>query len=109
MLYELSTPFLNIHWMLDKLGMTGSTVQLYNGIALITTFFGSRLVWGFYQTWLLSRDMYSAWQTGPVPQLLFSTYLLANTTLTCLNFYWFGKMVDALRKRFQPGEKEVTR
>ncbi|KAJ3025638.1 UNVERIFIED_CONTAM: hypothetical protein HDU68_006922 [Siphonaria sp. JEL0065] len=27
-LYELSTPFLNIHWMCDKLGMTG--VSFYN-------------------------------------------------------------------------------
>ena len=30
-LYELSSPFLNIHWFCDKLNMTGSKIQLYNG------------------------------------------------------------------------------
>ena len=103
-LYELSTPFLNVHWSCDKFDLTGSNLQLYNGFALMTTFFGSRLVWGTYQTWLLSKDMLTAWRAGPVPSVLFSTYLLANTSLTCLNFYWFGKMVDAMRKRFQTKE-----
>jgi len=105
-LYDLSTPFLNIHWMLDKLGMTGSNLQLYNGIVLVSTFFGSRLVWGSYQTWLLSQDMLEAWQSGPVPRLLFATYLLSNTTLTVLNFYWFEKMIQALRKRFTSEDKK---
>jgi TLC domain len=44
-LYELSTPFLNIHWFLDKLNVTGSRLQLYNGIALVVTFFACRVVW----------------------------------------------------------------
>ncbi len=35
MLYELSTPFLNIHWFFDKLGMTGTKAQLYNGLLLL--------------------------------------------------------------------------
>lgn len=105
-LYELSTPFLNVHWMLDKLGMTGSNLQLYNGIALMSTFFGCRLVWGSYQTWLLTRDMITAWRSGPVPNLLFAVYLLSNTTLTCLNFWWFGKMISAMKKRFEPKKIE---
>lgn len=92
--------------MLDKVGMTGSNWQLYNGIALMSTFFGCRLLWGSYQTWLLTQDMLSAWKSGPVPNLLFGTYLLSNTTLTCLNFYWFGKMVQAMRKRFEPKEDQ---
>ena len=108
-LYELSTPFLNVHWMLDKLGMTGSDAQLYNGMALMSTFFGCRLVWGSYQTWLLSHDMLAAWQAGPVPEVLFGTYLLANATLTGLNFFWFSKMVKTIRKRFSgASESEKT-
>ncbi|KAF1840854.1 DUF887-domain-containing protein [Cucurbitaria berberidis CBS 394.84] len=57
-LYELSTPFLNIHWFCDKLGMTGSTLQLYNGIALLVTFFGCRIVWGTYQSIMIYSDIY---------------------------------------------------
>ncbi|OQO14641.1 hypothetical protein B0A48_00022 [Cryoendolithus antarcticus] len=102
-LYELSTPFLNLHWMLNKLSPTPeeepSDLQVYNGVALVGTFFGCRLVWGTYQTWLLTQDMLSAWRAGPVPELLFGTYLLANTALTGLNFFWFSKMVGTLRKR----------
>ncbi|KAF1994613.1 DUF887-domain-containing protein [Amniculicola lignicola CBS 123094] len=59
-LYELSTPFLNIHWFCDKLNLTGSKVQLYNGIALLVTFFCCRLVWGTYQSYLIYSDIYTA-------------------------------------------------
>lgn len=133
-LYELSTPFLNIHWALDKIGLTGSALQLYNGVALMTSFFGCRLVWGTYQTWSLSKDILSAWRShrageALIPRVvledgvlrdpanvvagkyefpagLLLTYLVANTMLSTLNFYWFGLMVQALRKRFQkPADK----
>ncbi|KAH9019140.1 DUF887-domain-containing protein [Lactarius pseudohatsudake] len=46
LLWELSTPFLNIHWMLDKTGQTGSPLQFVNGLILISTFAGARLVYG---------------------------------------------------------------
>ncbi|KAF2120540.1 TLC domain-containing protein [Lophiotrema nucula] len=59
-LYELSTPFLNIHWFCDKLGRTGSSLQLYNGVALLVTFFLCRIVWGTYQSFLIYSDIYKA-------------------------------------------------
>jgi hypothetical protein len=34
LLWELSTPFLNIHWMLDKTGQTGSPLQLVNDLIM---------------------------------------------------------------------------
>ncbi|KAK0717109.1 TLC domain-containing protein [Lasiosphaeria miniovina] len=64
-LYELSTPFLNIHWFFDKLNMTGSKAQLYNGIALLATFFSCRLVWGSYQSVLVYADMWRAVRRSP--------------------------------------------
>ncbi|KAJ8114514.1 hypothetical protein OPT61_g3625 [Boeremia exigua] len=67
-LYELSTPFLNIHWFCDKLGYTGSKLQLYNGIALLFTFFACRVVWGTYQSTMIYSDIYKA-LTTPAPQL----------------------------------------
>ncbi len=155
-LYELSTPFLNAHWFLDKLGRTGSTPQLLNGIALIVSFAGCRLVWGTYLSVRIYADLWravrlrfdpitlvgratdlasavrtvaagardggglegmaaaagTAWEQGQetwaaqhVPLGLAGVYLAGNTLLMGLNVYWFGKMVEALRKRF-PGEKE---
>jgi hypothetical protein len=61
-LYELSSPFLNIHWFCDKLDLTGSTVQLINGIFLITTFISCRLIWGTYASFNVFRDIFVAYR-----------------------------------------------
>ncbi|KAL8904261.1 MAG: hypothetical protein Q9207_003388 [Kuettlingeria erythrocarpa] len=115
-LYELSTPFLNIHWWLDKAGMTGSKLQLVNGIALLTTFGGSRLIWGTYQNYSMYKDIWQAVHNPgelPVPSWLALAYLASTTALSCLNFYWFGKMIQAVAKRFQKpkpvGDQEMKK
>ena len=109
-LYELSTPFLNIHWWLDKVGMTGSTLQLVNGIALLTTFGGSRLIWGTYQNYSMYKDIWRAVQNPgelPVPSWLALAYLASTTGLSGLNFYWFGKMIQAVAKRFEKPSEDA--
>lgn len=41
------------------------------------------------------------------PLWLAMIYLGSNIVLNTLNFYWFGKMIDAVRKRFvTPKEKK---
>ncbi|KAM7221641.1 TRAM, LAG1 and CLN8 domain containing protein [Rhypophila decipiens] len=84
-LYELSTPFLNIHWFFDKLNMTGSRAQLYNGIALLFTFFSCRLVWGTYQSIVVYGDMWKAVHTAP-DRIHVVNALSQNATLTDPNF-----------------------
>ncbi|KAM0322816.1 hypothetical protein ACHAQA_009157 [Verticillium albo-atrum] len=136
-LWELSTPFLNIHWFFDKLGMTGTKPQLYNGLMLLFTFFSCRLVYGTYQSVKVFGDIWAAMSTSPnldlltgtahstdtellrsgvmrfatatstVPTWLAAAYLASNLTLNGLNFYWFVMMIRAVRKRFQPS-KAVT-
>ncbi|KAF2840204.1 DUF887-domain-containing protein [Patellaria atrata CBS 101060] len=138
-LYELSSPFLNIHWFCDKLNLTGSKIQLYNGIILLTTFFFCRIIWGtynsfhvFYDIWTASRHhgidfdekfppgasadpiispnnvggstmlRFHNSQMDVVPLWLAVAYLSANMTLHALNFFWFGKMIATIRKRFDP-------
>jgi hypothetical protein len=146
-LYELSSPFLNFHWFFDKLDMTGSKPQLYNGIALLFTFFCCRLVWGTYQSVRVYQDVWAALHHKPatagihldaltngtsatldaaagksaapihtdimrfageeyVPLWLAFTYLGSNVVLNTLNFYWFGKMIETVRKRFQPPKEQ---
>ncbi|KAI9647435.1 hypothetical protein NHQ30_003820 [Ciborinia camelliae] len=147
-LYELSSPFLNFHWFFDKLDMTGSKPQLYNGIALLFTFFCCRLVWGTYQSIRVYQDVWKSLHNQPsssasinidaltngtasalnaaaghsaapvqndimrfaaadefIPLWLGFTYLGSNLVLNTLNFYWFGKMIEAVRKRFQPAKE----
>ena len=105
--------------------MTGSKLQLYNGVVLITMFGLCRLVWGTYQSFHIYSDLWNAVQsldstsgsaTGFVkeayedeglPVILASVYVLSNTLLIGLNYYWFWKMIEALRKRFvKPEEKK---
>ena len=155
-LYELSSPFLNIHWFCDKLNLTGSSIQWYNGMILLATFFSCRLVWGTYQSVHVYQDVWAAMHlpttvpdylnvsntsnsaapifvprngelclgkescvaaqaevmrfadptTAPVPVWLAGTYLVANILLNTLNFYWFGRMIETVMKRFReiPGK-----
>jgi hypothetical protein len=113
--------------------MTGSKPQLYNGIALLATFFLCRLVWGTYQSAVVYSDMWRSVRgapspaylakafadpataadpdvnlmffqpdAAPVPVWLTAVYLASNLVLNTLNWYWFVKMVAAVRKRFEP-------
>ncbi|KAM0437393.1 hypothetical protein ACHAPT_001755 [Fusarium lateritium] len=119
-LWELSTPFLNVHWFMDKVGMTGTRAQLYNGLMLLFTFFSCRLVYGTYSSFRVFRDVWAginahpdvetltapimsfAHQDSTVPVWLGAAYLASNITLNSLNFYWFFMMIRAVRKRFEP-------
>jgi hypothetical protein len=132
-LYELSTLFLNVHWFFDKLEMTGSRAQLYNGLALLATFFGCRLVWGTIQSARVWADMWRAVHSAPdagyiaaafehagpdresmafaaagepLPVWLALLYLTSNLVLNALNWHWFFKMIAAVRKRFEPAKEE---
>ena len=40
--------------------MTGSPAQWYNGLALLTSFFSCRIIWGTWQSALVYRDMWAA-------------------------------------------------
>ena len=133
-LYEVSSPFLNFHWCCDKLNLTGSPVQLINGVILLVTFFCFRIVWGPWQAFNVTKDAIVAYfhvqagkpilgvsgdlsanatltdmsfANGPsavIPWWLIAVYATSNVVLNLLNFYWFTKMITAIRKRFT-GEK----
>lgn len=125
LLFELSTPFVNIHWGCDKVDLTGSTTQWYNGIVLIITFFSCRLAWGSYLTINFFKDVWTAIQADQeqqsisygvvkpggevamqkmLPYWVAALFCAGNLGLTSLNFFWFSKMIEAVRKRFRPQE-----
>ncbi|KAI9326718.1 TLC domain-containing protein [Obelidium mucronatum] len=104
-MYELSTPFLNIHWMCDKLGLTGSTLQLVNGIVLLFVFFGARIVFGLYASFDLFYELYSKADIIPVERAV--VLFVLNSILNALNLFWFYKMIDSVRRRFAPSSTKV--
>ncbi|KAI9002113.1 TLC domain-containing protein [Hyaloraphidium curvatum] len=126
LVFEASTPFLNINYWLDKFGLTGSKAQLVNGVLLLSAFFSTRIVWG----WYLTHDFFSASLRGPAPPRLLTPFppsaapsaelwrrraqlsgalpaifMAANLVLNSLNLYWFVLMVRSVAKRFD-GPKE---
>jgi hypothetical protein len=121
--------------------MTGGTLQLVNGVLLLISFAGARLVYGTYISGVLWYDIFRAVRLQSLapntPPLAFSQFALnattlfenptsalevvkfaratphipawtwagnmvSNTVLHGLNWYWDGKMISALRKRFDP-------
>ncbi|KAF9192545.1 hypothetical protein BGZ51_005341 [Haplosporangium sp. Z 767] len=103
LMFELSTPFLNIHWFMDKLGMTGSIYQLINGIVLLSVFFCARIVFGLYMSYQTYLNVLPVLEQ--VPWHLVIIYSVANVVLNALNLFWFYKMIESLMKRFPSANK----
>ncbi|KAM0754990.1 hypothetical protein T439DRAFT_377387 [Meredithblackwellia eburnea MCA 4105] len=100
LIWELSTIFLHPHWFMDKLGMTGSTLQLVNGGLLLGSFFGARICYGglmTYRLWNLLDDP----RISPAMRWGFRT---ANLALCGLNISWFRLMVLSVKKRLDVRE-----
>ncbi|KAJ3364302.1 hypothetical protein GGF32_002273 [Allomyces javanicus] len=98
LMFELSTPFLNLHWFMDKTGMTGTTIQLVNGIVFLATFFLARICFGFYSSYQFFVSVIAV--LDQLPMALFLVYAVANVVLNTLNLYWFHAMIQSLRRRF---------
>ncbi|CAB16558.1 TLC domain-containing protein [Schizosaccharomyces pombe] len=103
--WELSTPFLNIHYFLDKTNRTGSKFQMINGFILIVTFICVRIAWGWFSAYSTAIEILNHINVAPWALSLF--YLAANMSLNCLNLFWVSKMIDAIRRRAH-GEKKST-
>lgn len=104
LLWETSTFFLNINWFMDKTGRTGSTAQLVNGFFLLSSFLGVRLIYGgrlSVELLFMLSKMYH-----DIPWFYTAVYALGNVMLTSLNWFWFYKMITALRRRFRDIESK---
>ncbi|QPG74555.1 hypothetical protein FOA43_001886 [Brettanomyces nanus] len=95
LLFELSTPFLDIRWFGLKFGteVFPAWFQLANNVVLIVVFFCARIVWGWYQFGYLLVDFYKAYTDPRFPVFGAFLIIVSNLTLDALNVYWFGKMV----------------
>lgn len=106
LLFELSTPFLNINWFASHLpeGVISFKVQKINGIFLLSTFFGARIVWGFYQAYHVAYDLlYLALPTRSYPLWVAIGISASNLSLDFLNVFWFYKMVLLAKRAITSG------
>lgn len=118
---ELSTPFVNIHWFLNKSGKAGSTFQIINGILLTVIFAGCRLVWGSYLTVVFFRDVWTALHAPKsswteydysslerplvlehrAPWWLASMFMVSNAVLMSLSAFWSTRTIVTIQKHIR--------
>ncbi|KAL1925062.1 uncharacterized protein VTP21DRAFT_4716 [Calcarisporiella thermophila] len=99
LLFELSTPFLNFHWFMDKMNITNTPLQLINGITFLGTFFCARLVFGYYMSYQTFVSVIAV--IDQVPTFLCVLYGVSNIVLNILNAFWFIKAINMLKRRFR--------
>lgn len=104
LLFEISTPFLDIRWVGLKFDVLSETVKLINNIILILIFFFIRICWGWYQVGRLGIDLYAARNSEGFTTTGAIIILTCNSVLDILNVYWFTKMmivaIETLKKMF---------
>ncbi|EDO15666.1 hypothetical protein Kpol_1008p2 [Vanderwaltozyma polyspora DSM 70294] len=104
LLFEASTPFVNINWYIIQLTKTakdGKAVvptwfNVLNGILLMVVFFLVRIVWGFTAITLLVFEMWKI--RDELPVLLSISCVLLNLVMDFLNVFWFSKMIKIAKK-----------
>ncbi|QPG75970.1 hypothetical protein FOA43_003356 [Brettanomyces nanus] len=99
LIYELSTPFVNLHWFYTRgpKGLVNEKTFLLNGLLLMTTFFLSRCVWGIYVSIKIFRLCMQYKDRMPV--LFIPVIFTLNIGFHILNLYWFSKMVLLATRR----------
>lgn len=60
LLWELSTPFVHLRWLLHKSGRDKKRIYVVNGLLMVVVFFLCRPVWG---TWLSYKVGRSSWRS----------------------------------------------
>lgn len=107
LIWEASTPFLNIHWFLDKLKLTGSRLQFVNAVFLCVTYVGVRLILGVYISYSIISNLWLA-DSPRVAMLYRLIYTLGLPVLNFLNYMWFIRMLRAMHKRFATVQDKKT-
>lgn len=111
LLFEISTPFLDIRWVGLKYDSLSDTVQLINNIILILIFFFIRICWGWFQVIRLGFDLNEA-KDDPRFTFVGSCVILGcNLVLDILNVFWFSKMmtvaIETLKQMFGVSKKDT--
>lgn len=101
LIFELSSPFVNINWFVNKLpqGTIPKQAIVINGLLLLGTFFSVRIVWGFYAIYLVLSLLIAEWGSLSLGlKGIASMVVLLNFLLDVLNLFWFTKMIKIAKK-----------
>ncbi|KAJ2025009.1 hypothetical protein IWW57_003531 [Coemansia sp. S610] len=96
MMFEISTLFLNIHNSLEDLGLQEAILYYINAMALVSSFFFARIVYGT----ILSVNVWRDLANSPIPISPIATNFvrLANIVLMSLSYYWFSVIIMTAKR-----------
>jgi hypothetical protein len=87
LLYEISTPFMNMRWFLANLDMKHTLAYSINGLLFMITFFLIRVVFGWVHFLRTSYQLY--YLTDPRAAIIKPIFYLTASVLNGLNLFWF--------------------
>lgn len=97
--FEASTPFLNLHWMFEKLGYDNShPLKAINGVLLVIAFFTSRILCGIGYSTVVWQDLDQRFPSmvDASDRHFVYYYKFAMVSLSILNLYWFFLLARGL-------------
>lgn len=96
LIFELSTLFVNSHWIIEKLGYGGTKLILVNDIIGFLIYVVVRLIFGPYLTYRFASDLYAERHRIKITFSILAS--LGHLTTHTLNFYWFFKLLKSVTK-----------
>lgn len=98
LIFELSTLFVNTHWIIEKLGYGGTKLILVNDVIGFIIYVVVRLLFGPYLTFKFASDLYAERHRVKLSFAILAS--LGHITTHTLNFYWFFKLLKSVTKSF---------
>jgi len=96
LMWELSTPFLYLRWVLLKTNRGDGPLMKPANVAFVLVFFACRVVYGPYMSWdfwATTAQELAAPRHGGIPVGVIYSYRTAMFILNGLNYFWFSQMM----------------
>ncbi|KAJ9049363.1 hypothetical protein DSO57_1025382 [Entomophthora muscae] len=106
LMFELSTPFLNLVYFMDKCSYSKTLMFKLNGIVLLLVFFLVRIVFGLYMSVKTFESVITEGYRAPLH--LMALYGSANVALNLLNQLWFYKLVCLFVRKLNYYDRSLT-
>ena len=90
LLYELSTPFMNIRWFLSSLDMKDTLLYSINGLVFTITFLLVRIVFGLSFSVKIIINILT--MEDPRIKIIRIPFVLSAIILNSLNIFWFSQI-----------------
>lgn len=103
LMWECSTLFVHLRWLLFKVGLSGGSLYVANSTCMVVTFFCCRICWGYAITvrqFVDSHRAFIASHNGdaPIPRTALVFFVCVTLAMNSLNTWWFSLMLRGVHR-----------